>query len=246
MAHGLNGGAQVGREARSIIRLSIMLIALASMRPLLVVAQTDERGCGDQCKINSNAGIVGNVPLNPTAQVASLGWGGVAGVGYNFNKQNAFIAEGMWNRVYPEGDTLQPLRTALEIGNLDAATDIFAFTGNYRFELRGDFFGGYFIGGGGLYVRYSHLSQRVTIATAGTPCTQAWLWWGFTCTGGFVTVGRTLASDTSSVLGGNAGGGITFRTGDAPYRIYAEARYHYAPTKHINTSFVAVAFGLRY
>src|SRR5262249_6899973 len=161
-------------------------------------------------------------PLDPTSQVASPGWGGVAGLGYNFNKRNAVIAEGMWNRVYPAGDTLQPLRTALQIGNLNAATDIFTLTGNYRFELRGDFFGGYVIGGGGLYVRYSHLSRTVSIVTAGTPCTQAWLWWGFNCTGGFVTASQTLANNTSSVFGGNAGGGMTFRVMDAPYRIYVE------------------------
>jgi hypothetical protein len=233
-------------EARDIIRLGFAVIGLVSMHPVLVFAQMGEGGCGDECKINSNVAIVVNAPLNPTSQVASPGWGGVAGVGYNFNKKNAVIAEGMWNRVYPAGDTLQPLRTALEIGNLNAATDIFSLTGNYRFELRGDFFGAYAIGGGGLYVRYSHLSRTVSIITSGTPCTQTWLWLGFNCTAGFVTASQTLASNTSSVFGGNAGAGMTFRVSDAPYRIYVEARYHFAPTKHIDTKFVAVTFGLRY
>jgi hypothetical protein len=235
----------VGSETRNIIRLGVAVAVLAFIRPVALHAQMGE-DCGDQCRINSNLAFVVNVPLEPTAQVASVGWGGVAGVGYNFNKQNAFIGEIMWNRVYPAGDTLQPLRTALEIGNLNAATDIFAFTGNYRLELRGQFFGAYLIGGGGLYVRYSHLSRTVTIVTSTTPCTQPWLWWGFNCTGGFVTASQTLASSTSLVGGGNAGGGMTFRVGDAPYRIYAEARYHYAPTPHIHTQFVAVAIGLRF
>jgi hypothetical protein len=61
-----------------------------------------------------------------------------------------------------------------------------------------------------------------------------------------VSASQTLASATSSALGGNAGGGVTFRVGGAPYRIYAEARYHYAPTRNINTQFVTVALGLRY
>ncbi len=227
----------------NIILLGIALVARASMQTLH--AQMGEN-CGDHCKINSNLAVVVNVPLNPTAQVASVGWGGVGGVGYNFNKRNAIIGEFMWNRVYPEGDSLQPLRTALEVSNLHAATDFFVLSGNYRFELRGEFFGAYLIGGGGLYVRYTSLSRTVTVFTSGTPCTQTWLWWGFNCTAGFVTAGQTLANSTSSVLGGNAGGGITFRVGEAPYRIYAEARYHYAPTRHINTQFVAVAFGLRF
>jgi Outer membrane protein beta-barrel domain len=235
----------VGSKTRNSILVSIAVIAFTAWS-VSAHAQMYGEDCGDECKINSNLAVVVNVPLNPTAQVASAGWGGVAGVGYNFNKRNAFIGEIMWNRVYPAGDTLQPLRTALEIGNLNAATDIFALTGNYRLELRGAFFGTYVIGGGGLYVRYSHLSQTVSIFTSGTPCTQAWLWWGFNCTGGFVTASQTFASSTSSVLGGNAGGGMTFRVGDAPYRVYAEARYHYAPTRHINTQFVAVAFGVRF
>src|ERR1700761_1900641 len=141
--------------------LASLVLALASMRPLS--AQSGETWCGDHCKANSNLGFVINVPLNPTAQVATVGWGGVGGVGYNFNKRNAIIAEFMWNRTYPAGDSLQPLRTALQASNLNAYSDYYVLTGNYRFELRGQSFGAYLIGGGGLYVRYTHLSQSITI-----------------------------------------------------------------------------------
>jgi hypothetical protein len=217
---------------------------LVSMLPLS--AQTGESWCGDHCKINSNLAFVVNVPLNPTAQFATVGWGGVGGVGYNFNKRNAIIGEFMWNRTYPAGDTLQPLRTALQASNLNAYGDFYVLTGNYRFETRGQFFGAYLIVGGGLYVRYTHLSQSVTVLGGGTPCTQSWLWWGFNCSIGFVNASQTLASSTSSAPGGNAGGGFTFRVGDAPYRIYTEARYHFAPTARINSQFVTVTTGLRF
>ena len=234
----------MGSETRTITLLGIVMVLVASVHQTLH-AQMGE-GCEDHCSINSNAAIVLNVPLNPTAQLASVGGGLVAGVGHNFNKRNAVIGEFMWNRVFPEGDSLQPLRTALELGDLNAATDFFVMTGNYRFELRGDFLGAYLIGGGGAYVRYTSLSRRVTVVGSTIPCSQAWFWWGFNCTGGFVTASQTLASSTSTAFGGNAGGGFTFRVGDPPYRIYAEARYHYAPTRHINTQFVAVAVGLRF
>src|SRR5215470_7830981 len=151
----------VGREARNGILPGIVLAVLASVAPLH--AQIAE-GCEDHCSLNSNLAVVVNVPLNPTAQVASVGGGVVAGVGYNFNKRNAVIGEFMWNRVFPEGDSLQPLRTALQLGDLNAATDFFVMTGNYRFEMRGERFGAYLIGGGGAYVRYTSLSRRVTIA----------------------------------------------------------------------------------
>jgi len=222
----------------------LVMVALASL-PVAAHAQMGE-ACGDDCKINSNLAVVVNVPLNPMARVITPGWGGVAGVGYNFNKRHAFVGEFMWNRTYPEGDTLQPLRAVLNASNLNAYTDFFVMTGNYRLELRGRFFGTYLIGGGGLYIRYAHLSQSVTVFTSGTPCTQTWLWWGFSCTAGFVNASQTLASRTSTVVGGNAGGGMTFRTHDAPYRVYVEARYHYAPTSHISSQFITVALGLRF
>lgn len=31
-----------------------------------------------------------------------------------------------------------------------------------------------------------------------------------------------------------------------PHQSHAEARYHYAPTKSVNTEFITVAFGIRY
>src|SRR5215467_11099540 len=90
--------------------LASVVVGLASMQT--PSAQMEEASwCGDNCKINSNLAFVINVPLNPMAQVATPGWGGVGGVGYNFNKRNAFVGEFMWNRTYPAGDSLQPLRT---------------------------------------------------------------------------------------------------------------------------------------
>lgn len=229
-------------EARNIFLLAIAL-AVASTHPLW--AQL-ESACEDHCKINTNiAGIV-NVPLNPSATVASAGWGGVAGVGYNFSKRHAIIGEFMFNRVYPDANSRQLLRTVLENNNLNVFTDFYLLTGNYRYEVRGNFLGTYIIGGGGLYVRNTHLSESATVVGFGTPCTNPWLWWGFSCAGGVVSAGQTFASATSSALGGNAGGGMTFRVGGPPYRIYVEARYHYAPTRNINTQFVTVVVGMRY
>src|SRR5580765_6486376 len=119
--------------------LASLVVVLSLMQPLS--AQMDETWCGDKCKINSNLAFVVNVPLNPTAQFATVGWGGVGGVGYNFNKRHAFIAEFMWNRTYPAGDSLQPLRTLLQAGTLTASADFYVLPANYRLESRGQFFG---------------------------------------------------------------------------------------------------------
>src|SRR5258708_6298472 len=95
---------------RSIVCL---VIALAPSQPFLAQDQ-----CGDECKVNTNLAMVINVPVSQTAQVASIGWGTVAGVGYNLNKQNALIGEFMWNRVSNSSGSLQPLQAASPSVNL--------------------------------------------------------------------------------------------------------------------------------
>jgi Outer membrane protein beta-barrel domain len=224
-----------------IVLVIVLVIALAPLQPLHAEDQ-----CGDECKINSNLGVVINVPVNSTSQVNGTGWGTVAGAGYNFNPRQAVIGEFMWNRIYPADAVLTPLRAASQSSNLSGSTDVFALTANYRFELlRGRLLGTYLIGGGGWYFRNSNLSKKVTAGT-GTVCTPAWVWWGFTCTSGTVTASQTKAGTTAGAFGPNAGIGTSIRVGEAPYRLYAEARYHYAPTKNISTQFIGVSLGIRY
>jgi hypothetical protein len=219
----------------------VLALALAPLQPLH--AQDD---CVEDCKINSNIGMVLNMPVSSTAQVAGIGWGAAGGVGHSFNARNALIGEILWDRMYPSGGVLQPLQSAAsQSSSLNGNSNLYAFTGSYRYELRGRMFGTYLIGGGGWYFRKNWLSREISSGT-GTACTPAWLWWGFTCTSGTVTANQTLATSTTSAWGMNAGIGLTVRVGEAPYRLYSEARYHYAPTKNISTQFIAVTVGIRY
>jgi len=61
-----------------------------------------------------------------------------------------------------------------------------------------------------------------------------------------VTANQTVATTSTDAWAANAGVGFTIRVGEAPYRLYAEARYHYAPTKDVSTQFIAVTVGIRY
>lgn len=189
--------------------------------------------------------MIVNVPVSSSAQVVSTGWGMVGGAGYNFNKRNAIIGEFMWNRVYPFGGALQPLKSALESNDLRGNTDFYALTANYRFELRGRSVGTYLIGGGGWYFRNTWLSHEVESGT-GNICTPVWRWFGYTCTSGTVDPNQPPVTSSSNALGANGGIGFTTRVGEAPYRFYAEARYHYAPTKNMSTHFIAITLGIRY
>jgi hypothetical protein len=197
-------------------------------------------------QINSNIAMVLNMPIGSTSEVMGAGWGAVGGIGYNIDERNAVVGEFLWNRMYPSGSVLQPLQTAgSQSGSLNGNSNLYGLTGNYRYELRGRLLGTYLIGGGGWYFRKNWLSRQITAGT-GTVCTPAWLWWGFTCTSGTVTANQTLATSTTDAWGMNAGVGVTFRVGEGPYRLYTEARYHYAPTKNLSTQFIAITVGIRY
>jgi hypothetical protein len=225
------------------ILLGVAALLMACVAPLS--AQYDDEP-NDNPTINSNLGFTVGVPVGSTGQVVDTAWGLNTGVGFNFNRRNAFVGEFMFNRLYPDDGLISPLRAAaVQVAGFSATTDLFALTGNYRFELRGQKYGGYIIGGGGWYHRNTNLSKAVVSGTA-TTCTSVWLWWGFTCSSGVVVSNQTIIDSSASAWGGNAGLGFTARVGDAPYRFYAESRYHYAPFKNINARFLTVTFGIRY
>lgn len=225
---------------KHVIRIVFLAILIVLCCVGSLYAQDD-----DNDKINSNLGMSMSLPVNSTAKYADIGWGLTTGVGYNFNQHHAIIGEFMWNRLYPTSYGTAAINAATQSSNLDGDSDVYAVTGNYRYEVRGKRFGTYFIGGGGWYYRHNNLSSEVTVA-AGTVCTPALLWWGLTCTSGSVTADQTLRSSGSSAFGGNAGVGFTVKVGEPSYRFYVESRYHYAPTKNVNTQLLNVTVGIRY
>lgn len=219
---------------RTLIGVSLVVLACCSL-----FAQDGSE------KINSNLGVGVSLPLNPTSNYVHVGWGATGGVGYNFNTHHSLIGEFMWNRLYASDRALQPIRAATQMQSISGASNVYALTGNYRFELHGNKFGTYFLGGGGLYYRTTNLSKPVA-SGVGTACAPAWIWWGFSCTSGLVTANQQIASAGSTAFGLNVGVGATARVGEEPYRLYVESRYHYAPTENISTQIVMLSFGIRY
>jgi len=225
-------------------------LAWLAMNSLIVIAISSpslgaQDEYGENSKLNTNLAFSLTAPLNPIAKFANFGWGTTVGAGYNFSRRNAFVGEFLWNRLYPSSETLAPLRLALHSADLHGHSDLYAFTANYRFELRGQSLGTYFIGGAGFYYRNATLSKHVVTGTA-TECTPVWLFWGFSCSQGVVSEDQTLASSSSAALGFNGGIGLTIKVGEPRYRMYFEARYHYAPTTRINTQVIPVTIGIRF
>jgi len=227
---------------KSYGRIAVQLVLIAACTSW-VNAQEEY---GEDMRLNTNLAFTLTAPLNPIARFANFGWGTTVGAGYNFSRRHAFVGEFMWNRLYPSSETLAPLKLALHSGDLHGHSDLYAFTANYKFELRGRTLGTYFIGGTGFYYRTTTLSQNVVTGTA-TTCTPVWLFWGFSCSQGSVSEDQTLASGSSGALGFNGGMGFTVKVSSEPrYRMYFEARYHYAPTSRVNTQVVPVTIGIRF
>lgn len=224
--------------ARKVAGILFLTIALSAT----LLAQDDY---GEDSKLNTNLGIPWSVPLNPIAKLASFGWGTTVGAGYNLSPRNAIIGEFMWNRLFVSSSTLAPLRAAAQAPDLNGHGNLYALTANYRFEMRGRSLGAYFIGGGGFYYRNAELSRHIVTGTA-TACTREWLFWGFVCTNGFVSSDQTLASSASGTWGANGGIGFTVKVGEPRYRLYLEARYHYAPTTRFNTQLIPITMGIRF
>lgn len=225
-------------------RATIALIGIAMISVASCAARAQDEG-DDDPRANTNLGMPISAPLNPTAQYLHFGWGSTIGAGYNFTRRHAVVGEMMWNHLFINSGALNPIRAALQNPSIGAGGNLLAFTGNYRFELRGRATGIYLIAGGGWYYRNTHLSQKITTGSSVT-CTPTWLWFGFDCASGSVVANQTLISSSSSAMGVNGGIGFTARVGEAPYRVYVESRYHYAPNKGVSTQIVAVTLGIRY
>jgi len=221
---------------------AMIVTALLSIAHCNVYAQDDS---DDDPRGNVNLGLPISAPLNPAGRFVNLGIGINVGAGYNFTRSHAVVGEFMWNGLLTNNGALAPLRVVSQNPDLNGSGNLYAFTGNYRFELRGRALGTYLIGGGGWYFRTAHLSRTVTTGS-GIICTPVWLWWGFSCESGAVTADQTVASSTTHAFGVNGGIGFTARVGDAPYRMYVESRYHYVPSRGINTQLVVVTVGIRY
>lgn len=226
-------------------RCCVVVVFVTLFAVVFVCRAGAQEEFGEDSRLNTNLAFIISAPLNPTAKFVNVGGGFAAGAGVNFIKCNAFIGEFMWNRMGASDAALRVVRDALGNKDIEGHGNVFALTGNYRYELRGKTAGVYFIGGGGWYRRSVNLSTHVATGQS-INCTREWLWFGFECQSGTVIADQTVGSSTSDAFGANGGIGVTFKVGEPRYRFYMEARYHYAPTRNITTQFIPVTFGIRF
>lgn len=229
---------------KRLVAVAVML-GMACCHAKSQTTQTAYAQDSDNPRGNVHLGVPIVIPLNPTARAVHLGFGVTAGGGYNFTRRQGLVGEFLWNDLFPTNEALAKIRTALNDHTLDMSVGLMSLTGSYRYELRGKALGTYLIGGAGLYYRHTSLSKEVTTGRT-IECTPTWEWWGFDCTGKYVTENQTVGSWASTAPGYNGGFGLTFRVGEPPYRFYMESRYHYAPDSRLNMQLINITFGIRY
>jgi hypothetical protein len=193
----------------------------------------------EEPKWSANVGGGVGVPVASTGDFVGNGGNFVIGGGYKFGSIIQANGEFMW-----QGLPVQ-FNNRVAVTSLSASSDLFALTGNLMLKTPGyKKFGGYVIGGGGWYRRKISLGRNPI--PPGQPCVPAWSWWVPACVNGQVPVDAVLGTQRDTVFGANFGGGVTFRITEDGMKVYAEARFHYAPTNLVYTRVIPVTVGVRW
>ncbi|HWB85989.1 MAG TPA: outer membrane beta-barrel protein [Bryobacteraceae bacterium] len=217
-----------------------IMLSLALLSAAFVIPLSAQSVSGDLTKFNFNLGGGVNTPLNPTGHYVGVGGAFRAGAGYNINKHSSIIGEFGWTGL-PSNVLLHPLFAPF------GSINLFSLTANYRYHIdsiKGSVFGVYTMMGGGWYYRRISVDRNF-IVPPGTSCDPVFTWWGYACdSDGIVT--ETIAQRGSSAGGLNGGVGFTLRLGDKGWKFYTEARYNYAFSNRVPTTFIPVILGIRY
>jgi hypothetical protein len=152
------------------------------------------------------------------------GWNFSTGATFFLNENVGIQGEYLYNRMNGPDRTIDvfptPVAAAATSGILESNHQIHGGTFNlvYRNQPEDRMFGGYVLGGGGVY----HRIVQVTTPSVGytTYCDPYWL----VCYPALVSVDQIIGDRSSTDFGINFGGGITF---GREAKFYIESRYTY-------------------
>jgi Outer membrane protein beta-barrel domain len=216
-----------------------MIRKIVTMISFIILAGSISARAQDEKKWSIQGGAGFGVPVASTSDYVSTNANIVVGAGYDFTKIIGVTGEFMWQGLSVKDSNIS------QISALSAKSNLYSVTGNLRLTVptKGKF-GAYAIGGTGWYRRSDSLDRAVIVP--GTVCVPAWDWWVPVCFNGLVPAEQVLASRSSNVLGANGGAGLTFKVAENGMKVYAEARFQYAPTEQVFTRLVTTTFGVRW
>jgi hypothetical protein len=168
----------------------------------------------------------------------NAGWNGTIGATYNITEQIGIQGEYMYAHMNGPDKTISvfptPVSTVSSNGliqsNHQMHTGLFDLI--YKVHPKESPFGGYVLGGGGIY----HRIVQLTTPSVGyaTVCDPYW----FVCYPAAVPVDQIIGNRSENDFGINFGGGVTFGHFESA-KFYVEARYHYVWGKTINPTNIA-------
>ncbi|MEO8597486.1 MAG: outer membrane beta-barrel protein [Candidatus Solibacter sp.] len=183
-----------------------------------------------------------STPLNPTGAYTGISGNFNLAAGYKIDEKNSITGEFLWNGLPTDIFSTHPADAP------SGKISLYSLTANFRRQIeriKGSPFGVYGVVGGGWYYRYTQIDKNYTVPP-NTGCTPAYYWWGYPCTPEGYVYSETVATRGASAVGLNGGVGFTVRLADSGWRFFTEARYHYAFTNRVPTTFIPVTIGLRF
>lgn len=216
-----------------------MMRKFATIISFIILAGAISARAQDEKKWSIQGGAGFGVPVASTSDYVSTNANIQLGGGYDFTRIIGVTGEFMWQGLSVKDSNIS------QITAVGAKSNLYSVTGNIRLTVpTSGKFGAYVIGGTGWYRRSDSLVRDVLVP--GTVCIPAWNWWVPFCTTGLVPAEEVLGSRSSDVLGANGGAGVTYKVMENGMKVYAEARFQYAPTERVFTRVVTSTFGVRW
>jgi opacity protein-like surface antigen len=194
----------------------------------------------DYKPVDINLGLGWVFPTSDLKNDFNAGFNGSIGVTFNVNAHLGVQAEYMYNHMDGPEKTISvsatPVAAAVTNGLIESNHQMHVGTFNlvYRDQSKSSPFGGYALGGLGIYHRIVQLtSPSVGYATV---CDPFW----YVCYPTAVSVDQILGDRSSNDFGINFGGGVTF---GHEAKFFIEARYHYVFGKTINPTATTLPAG---
>ena len=205
-------------------------LAVAVLAVLLAASHASAQ---DYKPVDVNFGLGWAFPMTDLKNTFDAGFSGNIGVTFNFNPHLGIQSEYMYNFMGGPDRTISvaatPVAAALTNGLIESnhQMHVGVFDLIWKNQSRDTAFGGYVLGGGGIYHRIVQLtSPSVGYATV---CDPYW----YVCYPTAVSVDQIIGDRSSNDFGINIGGGITF---GHEAKFYVESRYHYVWGKTVNPS----------
>jgi opacity protein-like surface antigen len=212
-------------------------VAAASVLCLILVVLNARSLAQEEHLYTLSGGFGGGVSplLGGISDRLNTGWHITADGGFNVTHHFSMTAEYMYDGFGVSNRVLKEAQVP------DGNAHLWSLTANPKLRLRrGHDLVPYVVGGVGYYRRTVEFTRPVLV--------QVFIFDPFfgVFYNTYVQANQVLGKITQGSAGGSLGAGFDIKLGNTGFKIFTEARYHYADTGRIPTRMVPVSFGIRW